>query len=89
MTTKDLAFSGGIPNHGSFLEEALRPVRERQKRTTDWGGHGYDNPILDQPEIIHSVFRGLFWFAGVTLREAHSPSHHRGPGVLEDYGSSH
>ena len=31
MTTKDLASSVGIPNLGSFLKEALRPVWERQK----------------------------------------------------------
>ena len=117
MTIKDLASSGGIPNLGSFLEEALRPVRrdfpggpvvktlssnvggvgsipgrgtkiphavgaaknlkrkkkrparDRQKRTTDWGGHAYVNPILDRPKIIHSVFRGLSWFAGIPLLE--------------------
>ena len=88
MTTEDLASSGGIPNLGSFLEEAIRPVRETQKRTTDCGGHAY-NPILDRPEIIHSIFRGLSWFAGIPLREECSPSHHHGPGTLEGYGSSH
>ena len=61
MTTKDFASSGDIPNLESFLEKALKLVQKRQKRTTDWEGHAHDNPALDWPEAIHSVFKGFFF----------------------------
>ena len=46
MATKDLTSSGGI-SQGSFLEETLKPVQKRQKRTID-GRRGRDMLMIAQ-----------------------------------------